>query len=92
MKSIRKILVFGVAGTIGTGMGNKRTIHKVIAARKNSAWSSDILEELGAIQIQAVNSSGKNGHDLKVLTLDTGHWVHIDDLDGLIRAMTKEFQ
>jgi hypothetical protein len=75
----------------GTGTGNKRTIHKVIAGR-NSAWSSDILEELGAIRIQAMNSSGKNGHDLKVLTLDTGHWVHIDDLDGLIRAMTKEFQ
>ena len=73
--------------------GNRTTIHKVIAAR-NAAWTRDILNELKQIQLQAAytdNDDGGDGGGLKLSTLDAGHWVHVDDLDGLLKIMSKEF-
>ena len=34
---------------------------------------------------------GGDGGGLKLSTLDAGHWVHVDDLDGLLKIMSKEF-
>ena len=62
-------------------------IHKVIAG-KNQAWTSDVLKVLEDIQRK---SDGEN-ISLNLVTLDTGHWVHTEDLDGLVRVMVKTFQ
>lgn len=67
----------------------KKVIHKVIAG-KNGAWNDEILDELKDIQREAEKLKYAD-HDLKMTTLDAGHWVHIDELDGLIKTMAKEF-
>ena len=63
------------------------TIHKVIASR-NDSWSPDILQELNSIQ----SMQHANAHaNLNLVTLDAGHWVHVDALDALLEQMVKEF-
>ena len=71
---------------------NTSTIHKIIAAR-NSAWTNDILQELETIRRESDDSSSSSSSppSLNLVTLDAGHWVHIDDLDGLMKSMTTAF-
>jgi len=78
----------------GIEMGkNTSSIHKIIAAR-NSTWTNDILQELETIRGESDNSSSSSSSSpppLHLVTLDAGHWVHIDDLDGLMKSMTTAF-
>ena len=61
-----------------------RTIHKIMAS-KTGAWKKEMVDELEEIQ------SNDNDDRLKLVTLDAGHWVHIDDLDGLMVALRAGF-
>ena len=54
----------------------------IVRAGKNTSWNSDILR-----QLDEVDSSFLNVHVLP----DAGHWLHVDDLEGLLSLMEKGF-
>jgi len=60
--------------------GNSK-VH-IVRAGKNSSWNSDVLR-----QLNEVDSSFLNMHVLE----DAGHWVHVDDLEGLLQLIEKGF-
>ena len=52
----------------------------IVRAGKNSSWNTDILQRLGEVDSEF----------LKVHVLpEAGHWVHVDDLEGLLQLMEK---
>lgn len=59
------------------------TIHKIMAS-KTGAWTEEMVDELEEIQSDYYDG-------LKLVTLDAGHWVHMDDLDGLMVALRDGF-
>mmetsp|Transcript_29514 Transcript_29514/g.45050 ORF Transcript_29514/g.45050 Transcript_29514/m.45050 type:complete len:440 (+) Transcript_29514:29-1348(+) len=61
-----------------------RTIHKIMAS-KTGAWTDEMVDELEEIQSDYFDDR------LKLVTLDAGHWVHIDDLEGLMVALRAGF-
>ena len=62
---------------------NSSNIHVVIAG-KNKEWTDEILNEL-----QSVKENDKLG-SLKMHTLaKAGHWVHVDDLNGLMNIINQ---
>ena len=68
---------------------NHSKIHMVIAG-KNRAWTDDIL-----LRLKDINCRIKNSKEplLDLVFLENaGHWVHIDDLDGLMNAMNNSFE
>ncbi|GFH52698.1 hypothetical protein CTEN210_09174 [Chaetoceros tenuissimus] len=66
----------------------EKKIHKIIAKR-NDAWNSQLMETLYAMQSE-VGNTGKQ-RELNLVSLDAGHWVHVDALDSLLEHMLKEF-
>jgi len=65
--------------------GNK--IHLVMAG-KNSAWTEDIIA-----QLQQMNSTMADHSRLEMVSLPkAGHWVHIDDLEGLMNVLERGFE
>jgi len=68
---------------------NHSKIHMVIAG-KNRAWTDEILLRLKDIKCRIRNSK-QPLLDLVFLE-NAGHWVHIDDLDGLMNAMNNSFE
>ncbi len=55
----------------------------LVMAGKNSAWTSDIVEDLRYLE---------ENQNLQLISLPkAGHWVHVDDLDGLMSAMEQCF-
>lgn len=55
----------------------------LVMAGKNSAWTSDIVNDLRYLE---------ENQDLQLISLPkAGHWVHVDDLDGLMSAMDQCF-
>ena len=66
---------------------NKK-IHKIIAKR-NDAWNPQLMETLYAMQSKVGNTG--NQRELNLVSLDAGHWVHVDALDSLLEHMVKEF-
>ena len=73
---------------------HSHTIHKVIAS-KNESWTPEIMQQLQVVQNNAhtsnANSTVNASANLNLITLDAGHWVHIDALDALMQHMMKEF-
>lgn len=66
-----------------------RSIHNhdekvyLVMAGKNNAWTDDIVTDLESLAQK---------QNLELVTLPkAGHWVHVDDLDGLMNAMGKCF-
>jgi alpha/beta superfamily hydrolase len=55
----------------------------LVMAGKNGAWTKDIVKGLQFYE---------DNHELVLVRLPkAGHWVHVDDLDGLMSAMEKSF-
>lgn len=54
----------------------------VVRAGRNASWTPKIVEELEKF----------NDKFLKMHALDTGHWVHVDDLNGLLDCMQSSFE
>ena len=57
-----------------------------IRAGKNTAWTPEVLQKFEEIQ-------GKKGRtNVGIHTLPkAGHWVHVDDLEGMLRVMAPTF-
>lgn len=65
----------------------KNKLHLIMAG-KNSAWTDDILA-----QLQSMNSTIIDGSMLQMTTLPkAGHWVHVDDLEGLMEIIERSFK
>lgn len=54
----------------------------IVRALKNDAWTPAIMNEFETF----------DGNFLKIHSLNTGHWVHVDDLSGLMNAMHNSFE
>jgi len=54
----------------------------LVRALKNDAWSKDVMTQFEQFD---------KGF-LKIHSLNTGHWVHVDDLAGLLDVMQSGFQ
>lgn len=65
-----------------------KKIHKIIASR-NDAWNPQLMETLYAMQSKVGNAG--NQRELNLVSLNAGHWVHVDALDSLLEHMVKEF-
>ncbi|KAL3789100.1 hypothetical protein HJC23_008562 [Cyclotella cryptica] len=64
--------------------GPEREVHLVMAG-KNAEWTTDIVNCLK--RIQSLQSRGEKFH---MHTLEkAGHWVHVDDLEGLLELMVE---
>jgi len=60
----------------------------LIMAGKNSAWTVNIVA-----QLQSMNSAMIDGSMLEMTTLPkAGHWVHVDDLEGLMEIIERSFK
>ncbi|TFJ85874.1 hypothetical protein NSK_002694 [Nannochloropsis salina CCMP1776] len=56
-----------------------------IRAGKNEAWTPDVLARFGALQ------AGGQGQ-VKLHCLEqAGHWIHVDDLEGVLRLLAPTF-
>jgi len=65
----------------------KNKLHLVIAG-KNSAWTDEIVT-----QLHNMNSTMIDGSMLEMTTLTkAGHWVHVDDLEGLMEILERGFK
>jgi len=65
----------------------KHKMHLVMAG-KNSAWTDDIVG-----QLHQMNSTMADNSMLEMVTLPkAGHWVHIDDLEGLMKVLNSGFR
>lgn len=55
----------------------------LVMAGMNKAWTNDIVTDLQYLE---------ENQELELVTLPkAGHWVHVDDLDGLMNAMEQCF-
>jgi|AntRauTorckE5430_2_1112549.scaffolds.fasta_scaffold01067_7 esterase/lipase len=85
MQLLRECMLHSSTVEPSSSSSSNGTIHKIIASR-NESWTPDILQELNSIQ----NMQDANAN-LNLVTLDAGHWVHIDAFDALLDNMIKEF-
>ena len=71
---------------------NISKVVQLVMAGKNESWTETILSELETIQpLQPSRSSRPLSSSFKMHKLDkAGHWVHVDDLDGLMKLMVDE--
>lgn len=69
------------------------TVHLVMAG-KNKLWSEEIVNELESIPtFQRQQSSSSSASSFRMHTLEkAGHWVHVDDVDGLLKLMVDGLQ
>lgn len=56
-----------------------------IQAGKNQAWTPEVLDRFA--QIQALGRTNIGIHKLE----KAGHWVHVDDLEGVLRLLAPTF-
>ena len=70
--------------TADDNASKKNSAVQLVMAGKNKLWSDEIVSEL-----QSIPSYRKApGSLFQMHTLDkAGHWVHVDDLEGLMRLM-----
>ena len=71
-------------------MSSNSTVVQLVMAGRNKLWSEEIISELESIPSfqKSYPSSSFRMH-----TLDkAGHWVHVDDLDGLLKLMVEGLQ
>ena len=62
-------------------------VHLVVGG-KNKLWTSDVLEDL-----RSVPSFGTSKNSMfQMHTLDAGHWVHVDCLEGLVKILVENLQ
>ena len=63
---------------------------QLVMAGKNESWTERIISELHTIQSSShrTPSSSFKMHKLE----KAGHWVHVDDLDGLMQLMVDELR
>ena len=74
-------------GLMATGRGERPFSVNMVMAGKNTAWTDEIvseLERLGHVEGGGVVAA----HVLE----NAGHWVHVDNLDGLMRLMEGAFK
>ena len=77
----------GIASSQASSSRGGQYLHLVMAG-KNSAWTTSIVQDLE--NMKSNNDGG--GNSLNLVTLkNAGHWVHVDDLDGLMKAMKDGF-
>jgi len=73
------------------GRLNKSTVQLVMAG-KNKLWSEEIVSKLESIP-SFQNSTTPSSSLFRMHTLDkAGHWVHVDDLEGLLKLMVDGLQ
>ncbi len=67
---------------------NHSKVVQLVMAGKNESWTEHIISELHSIQSSChrTPSSSFKMHKLE----KAGHWVHVDDLDGLMQVMVDE--
>lgn len=63
-------------------LGNNGPKVNVVRALKNDSWTADVLSEFDSYRSEF----------LHMHTLNTGHWVHVDDLNGLLKVMQDSFR
>ena len=54
----------------------------VVRALKSDRWTPDILDRFDALSL---------GSDVTLHSLDAGHWVHVDNPDGLLAMMAEHW-
>ena len=57
----------------------------MVRALKNKSWTTDILQSFRPFMNSSQNF-------LKIHELNTGHWVHVDDLNGLLNVLNPSFK
>lgn len=64
---------------------------QLVMAGKNKSWSDEIVSELQSIpSFQKDDSLESSPSSFQMHTLDkAGHWVHVDDLEGLMKLMVE---
>ena len=66
-----------------------RVVVQLVMAGKNESWTEHIVSELQSIQSSSFHK--RPSSSFKMHKLDkAGHWVHVDDLDGLMKLMVDE--
>lgn len=71
--------------------GRDRSRIRMVMAGKNKSWTDEVVQSLRAIEED--EGGGGVEPNLAMHTLpDAGHWVHVDDLDGLMNLMEKGFR
>lgn len=74
---------------VDNGRDNNSTVQLVMAG-KNKLWSEAIVSKLESLP--SFNSSSSSSL-FQMHTLDkAGHWVHVDDLEGLLKLMVDGLQ
>jgi hypothetical protein len=68
-------------------------VHLVMAG-KNESWTEEIVLELESIpSFIPGSSSSSSSSSFRMHKLDkAGHWVHVDDLEGLLTLMVESLQ
>jgi pimeloyl-ACP methyl ester carboxylesterase len=72
---------------------NISKVVQLVMAGKNESWTETIVSELQTIQssFRKSRSTRPSPSSFKMHKLDkAGHWVHVDDLDGLMKLMVDE--
>jgi len=69
-------------GTLSSG---RSSVVNVVMAGKNGAWTDDVVAEVEAVGRDVAGRV--RSHRLP----NAGHWVHVDDLDGLMGLMEGSF-
>lgn len=78
---------FGMVQECLAAAQGENRIHLVMAG-KNSAWTKEIIS-----QLQQMNSTMADHSRLEMVSLPkAGHWVHIDDLEGLMNVLELGFE
>jgi len=62
-------------------------VHLVVGG-KNKLWTSNVLEELRTVPSFGTTKNAM----LQMHTLDAGHWVHVDCLEGLVKILVDNLQ
>ena len=84
-----------------TSSSSSSSVHLVMAG-KNNNWTEEIVSKLKSIHTyrrgEEEESSSLSYHPTQSSSFQmhklekAGHWVHVDDLEGLFRLMINEIQ
>jgi pimeloyl-ACP methyl ester carboxylesterase len=62
-----------------------RTVVHFVRAGRNASWSAEVLQQLGDIIARS------SGHVHLHTMPHVGHWLHVEDLNGLLNIMSPSF-